>query len=556
MRSLFSATANGREPDGERSAEQCSDPWDAVHTGMDAPVRDIPGEVDPTDRGAESSTRNGTPYLPAVLVWLPALILGFAGYFGLVAPLEERILAGYALGMAKDLEATVTTRSVTLDTVTRRMEMADFLQPGVLGKLLKDIQRHFPDFRSLEIIDANGVIAAMVGELPLSAEGLASNPDTGRLTAAGRGGRETGWIFRDDPAGDSYFITCKRTSQDGKRWFVRARFSRHPIHAAKAHASRDPDLRADLVPLKETATGNSRHSTAPSRIGPPPGVRSDTRQVQTSWSWWTGPSKAETKLPAQGWLVSVNIDPRRMFVLHGPFLIVVPVLLLLLIMTMILRSAQRRAGNGVTIVRYKPDSPSTASVSDADPESTSPIRTAGESSEGGSTAHDGFLGRRSNERHEFEPFDFGPPYEEKSPTFSGSEDWNNSRGGGEDLVEPMFSQPESSSGAPVESDILGQTGSKEYFAPGEAEEKKDIPETFDLTWLEPVQEAEEPVSEPYRETAARETTGAEDGAITRQWPEYVNVEWTEDPEEDSWQSADAEVDEEPTSGTTPLFAGR
>ena len=87
-----------------------------------------------------------------------------------MAPLAEKALLAEAYGIARQLDESLMVRSIVLDMATDKQHMERLQEPAVLDELLRSIRSHFPDFISLEVIDDEGTIVSMVGELSLSEE--------------------------------------------------------------------------------------------------------------------------------------------------------------------------------------------------------------------------------------------------------------------------------------------------------------------------------------------------------------------------------------------------
>ncbi|MEJ2718627.1 MAG: hypothetical protein P8182_16095, partial [Deltaproteobacteria bacterium] len=219
--------------------------------------------------------KQSTLHLCLILAWLPALVVAVAAYFAVLAPLTEKALLAETYGIARQLDETLMMRSIVLDMATDELKMEKLQESAVLDDLMRSIRSHFPDFISLEVIDDEGTIVSMVGELSLSEEGLPSRANTAELTHSRSGQYRHAWTFRDDPASDSYYLTRERTETGGEKWFARARFARAPIQAAMDSPVRNDSLHVALEPvmvagsrrLPESVVGGTVRSSREGRDG-------------------------------------------------------------------------------------------------------------------------------------------------------------------------------------------------------------------------------------------------------------------------------------------------
>ena len=154
------------------------------------------------------------------------MVLGFADYSQVVGPLREKSFVAEATGLAADLDAIVRMRAVVIDQAARDQEMTSLLQSATLDKLRNALRALLPDFVSIDVIDRDGAIVAMAGELPTSGAGLPVYVDTEKFMQLDPTGHTLGWVFHDDAAGDCFYLSSRRTGKETKRWFLRARFSR------------------------------------------------------------------------------------------------------------------------------------------------------------------------------------------------------------------------------------------------------------------------------------------------------------------------------------------
>lgn len=197
-------------------------------------------------------SQGGSTWRRPALIWLfaacvPGLIISIASYFFAVGPLEKRLQEMQVLQTARSVEATVQIRAAAVQIAARSKASANLVETDELDRLLQGLRSSFPDFLSMEILDAHGEILAMVGELPLSdAVRSVGKSKTAKVGAMSYHERD---LFKDDPEADSFLITARHQAEEGKLWFSRTRFARDPIR--KALASAPEGTNVSLVPLAD-----------------------------------------------------------------------------------------------------------------------------------------------------------------------------------------------------------------------------------------------------------------------------------------------------------------
>jgi hypothetical protein len=243
------------------------------------------------------------------LAWLPPAVGALVGYFGVLAPLQEKVVAEEAGGLVRELDGIVRARSLALDVATRNLQLRDFRESVELDKLLQFMLRHFPDFVRVDVLDRSGKVAAMAGELQISAAGLPSHMNISRLAGTDSGGRENGWTFLDEPEENRYSVVCKRGEETEDDWFIRAQFSRDPITEALGSLAKTVGLTARLVQRSERITWDPTPAMSPGRTGAGTVPSRSKGEVTTSGFTLWGAVSADARLAAPGWLLSVKSGP-------------------------------------------------------------------------------------------------------------------------------------------------------------------------------------------------------------------------------------------------------
>jgi hypothetical protein len=204
----------------------------------------------------------GSMWRRPALIWLfaacvPGLIISVASHFHAVGPLEKRLQEMQALQTAQAVDAVVQVRAAAVQIAASSIRSANLVETSGLDHVLQGMRRAFPDFRSMEILDGQGEILAMLGDLPLSeAARSLGKSSTAKVGAMSYRSRD---LFRDDPEADSFVITARHQAKEGKVWFSRTRFARDPIKQALASAPEG--IAVTLVPLAD------QERDGPSRAG-------------------------------------------------------------------------------------------------------------------------------------------------------------------------------------------------------------------------------------------------------------------------------------------------
>jgi len=210
--------------------------------------------------------------------------VGLAGYLSMVVPSNKELLETKALGLAQSIDEIVTLRSASVSMAAQILDLEHLASEGGGNRVVNALRDRFPDFMSLDILDENGEILAMFGDVSLPDAGRKSGAEDVPVLDSGQGSsRES---FQDNPQGGCFFITTRRAQADGKTWFTRTRFGREPIEAILASVG--GNWSAELRPVGQPGV------TAPS-------------------GWLNRTAWAEAQLPASGWTIKLAAKPTTTF---------------------------------------------------------------------------------------------------------------------------------------------------------------------------------------------------------------------------------------------------
>ena len=244
------------------------------------------------------------------LVATPVLLVGFAGYFGIVAPLKGKLLAEQTRSLGTGIEAAIGERANCLAMALGEGEVDDFLEDGRLQEVVRAIQSRFPDFLSLELIEASGTTLAMAGD-SVTMPGQGADMETlSKPAGPFPNPARKAWTFRDDPAGDHFSITWVRPGNGTEPFFVRARFLRKSLSALMQSFSREFDGVAQLVQVADSSAGNW-YDAAESGTELTAGTGTPTTsRIATSGKWFQAPLRTELRLTVPGWAVILEGNPK------------------------------------------------------------------------------------------------------------------------------------------------------------------------------------------------------------------------------------------------------
>ncbi len=218
---------------------------------------------------------------------LLGLFLGLFLYWCTVVPLQKKLAAREAHTLAERIDSAVKLRAELVRAASADLKVANLNAPGALDSVRRTLRQAFPDFLSMEIVNEDGDLLAMVGDIALS-EGKRSVIPV-RSDHGDSDSQAPRFSFRDDPGGRSFFIEERHRAPGGNPWFTRARFSRDTIERILS-SSKSP-LHATLV-------------KAPVAVAAITGVDRDTANMRTdllgSLTW------IEAPLSVPGWWVRME----------------------------------------------------------------------------------------------------------------------------------------------------------------------------------------------------------------------------------------------------------
>ena len=110
------------------------------------------------------------------LISLPSLVLAAVGLYAVVCPLHKNLLAREARALADEIDSVIKERNAVLEIIVGSMTATTPPAEKDVESVVRSLRSAVPDFLSLEVIDGQGEIVAMIGELDL--------PHAGRVIAA------------------------------------------------------------------------------------------------------------------------------------------------------------------------------------------------------------------------------------------------------------------------------------------------------------------------------------------------------------------------------------
>lgn len=237
-------------------------------------------------RGSGRITRGKLVLVAVVAASLAWLVAGLGIHFNSVAPAQRLVLSEQARTVAKELDAAVKMRSAVVLSALYHRQLENVLASSGLESLVNSIRGQFPDFLSLEVLNVNGEVLAMVGELPLGQANLAPKDAGENVFRVDPRASNTG-VFKDDPGSGCFFLTSRHKDSDGTYWYTRTRFARRAIEGLL----NEFQGRASLVSIAGGKHDLEQVYGHPARI---------------YGNWWSGPQSADVTLEAPGWLVKVT----------------------------------------------------------------------------------------------------------------------------------------------------------------------------------------------------------------------------------------------------------
>lgn len=224
-----------------------------------------------------------------------ACLVGVFVYWWMVVPLEKKLAARGAHSLAERVDAAIKVRIEVIRAATADLRVANLSAPGALDGIGQTLRQSFSDFISLEIVNEDGDLLAMVGDITLSEGARETIP----ALAGGNDNAKQGLhsIFHDDSKGRSFFVEVRHQGTDGIPWFTRARFSRDIIERL-LNTSKGP-LHATLV-------------TAPVTGSVITGLDRDSANM--SMDWLGNLAWIEAPLSVPGWWLRMESVPRQSIV--------------------------------------------------------------------------------------------------------------------------------------------------------------------------------------------------------------------------------------------------
>ncbi len=246
-----------------------------------------------------------TAVIAATLAWLVA---GVTTNLGSVAPAQRTILSDKAQSLAKELDAALKIRTAVITSAAYNRTLEKLLASSGLEQFSNCIRGQFTDFLSLEVLNDNGELVAMIGDLLLSQADLAPK-DAGENVFRNDPKAFFTGVFRDDIANGCFFLTCRHKNGDGTYWYSRTRFTRRVIEGILSEFQ-------DRATLVSIAGGKNDLEAV---YGHP---------TRAYGNWWSGLKYVEASLESPGWLV--KLAPKENGSLFRRASIIIPAMALVL----------------------------------------------------------------------------------------------------------------------------------------------------------------------------------------------------------------------------------
>lgn len=457
-----------------------------------------------------------TVWKKPVLVWLfaaciPGLILGMAAFYSAVGPLENRLLELEARGVARDIDAMIDVRSAAVKIASRAIDVDDLSESGGLDNLLSSFRQAFPDFLSLEVLDEQGQVLAMVGELPLSQARRFAGESTARKIGAAEMSRDD--TFVDDPEAGCFFVTALHKAEDGTPWFSRTRFSRDPIETILT-----PEGSRWTATLGKVSDVKAE------------GAKKGSAIFGTFGRWWGSTDTADAPLESSGYTVKLD-KPSGKATLSKVPIIVVALILIGSVLAVLRRKLASTRGEGTPeSMQIRPPHYRGSDVVTAPAPRRTVPRVPEYSLETGPCET---VSREDADYDTWTPRNvpMGMDHLEDPPPYEPSEAPCNS-------IETFLpgSAWEHKTAAGTSEDVHGQREELDEAESPDLGLLDELPDTLDVTWFEPVDEQS-------RYTGSRDTDAHDytPEAETRMLPvpDSLEIAWTEpDAEETGEQHAD------------------
>jgi|GEM_PF-1229820 len=254
-------------------------------------------EAGPSLKSPTTSKRRVLLYGCVLACWLVLLGIGYVGYLHMVVPLRQQVLAQEVRSLELALDSVIRERCLLVDAVTGNLEMDAFLKQKAMPTMVKRIRSTFPDLTTVQILDQQGTIVAMAGDVSLADGALPSIAKIDWPTDSG--GLPGGWRFSDEPSANRWHLTCRHSTSRVGVWFVRATFSREPLQGAGIRAGLT-EARPFLMTRYSREHRSDDYGVEAGSAGAPVWL--------SGWSRLTT-GRAETPLRAGGWVVGLIDAP-------------------------------------------------------------------------------------------------------------------------------------------------------------------------------------------------------------------------------------------------------
>lgn len=404
------------------------------------------------------------------IVAVSALAAGLVVYLTGVKPLQQRLLEEKTRSLAHQVDSLIKVRASSLWAVTSLLDTENLRVDENIARSLTALRQHSSDFLSLEILDDQGAILAMLGDIPLSEAGRRGTTleDVIGLKSSPSLVRE--W-FSDDPANACLYVTTRHTAADGKTWFARARFAREQLEMALASANSQ-----GTAQLTRTSSKVATVPEEAGRLTSPQGLNKQAAAIGSS-------GIVEVPLLYPGWAVVLEQRPQIPFAASTWAIWAGVAIVLIVVAFMLLRHL---SGRMASAPRIAPGNPTIHRSDRPRPQTRPGRKTTDEAPQGTVAAAPRISAEPSEECDRL-------PHVEK--TASGLE-------AASDAVEPGPGSVLGPDVASAEGKTLPEEEENFAVAWSAAEEPRsdtdqagsdDLPDTLEVSWFEPELSPETPL---------------------------------------------------------------
>jgi hypothetical protein len=240
------------------------------------------------------------------------LLMGVLFLYFVLWPMEKKLMERDARLAIQGLIGAIGERSSVMDSSTDRYSRDHLISVNKLEKVASIMRSNFEDFLTLEVINEEGRILAMVGDLSEPEPALDSRARVSNYRVLDDGASTGEEVFRDFPEKGYYSVTRRKPVNEGESWYIRGRFSRKSLERAMTQWFPADSVEVDLANITGDVTGLWDQGLEWGK----PRIR-----LKNSFLW--GPTRAEAMIFAADWMVTVTKNSERTMFFLGLALILI-----------------------------------------------------------------------------------------------------------------------------------------------------------------------------------------------------------------------------------------